>query len=250
MDGPSVMRAALELFRSRHYPSVVAACTDALEDEPDNNHLRLLCARAYLALRRDAEAQQQVSECLRHDPRSAPAYRILGEVALRRDEVRSAEIFFREAQRLDPGDPETHEWLVICQRMIQPTATVKKLPADAVAVGCPLVIRSEPAKPAPQAVAPAPAPPPPRPPPTAVRRVARGTEAGGEPADGFGQYLVDAGIMSLLELKAALAYHRSTGVRFGRAAVVLGFVSEPKLEWAAVAYHASHRKDRKAHATG
>lgn len=222
------MRAALELFGARQYPGVVAACQDALADDPDDVHLRLLRARALMALRRDAEAQTEISECLRLEPRFGAAYRLLGELAARRDEIESAKIFLREALRLDPGDAEAREWLEVVHAMVRSTAAADKLPAAAAVVGH---------------LSPAPARSP----------RARGTEPpppGGRPstlsqlpvASGFGHYLVETGVLTKVQLRAAEAYKRSTGVRLGAAAVALGFVSELKIEWASLAYHGQHRR--------
>lgn len=216
------MRAALELFAARSYPGVVAVCDGALDDDPDNLHLRLLRARALLALRRDADAQLELSACLQREPRNPDAYRLLGELALRRDELKSAEIFARESLRLDPHNQDTAELLDIVLSLFQPTAAVEKLPAATVAVGCP------------------------SPPPSGGGRgrFPAGTHA--EPERGaprfFGQYLVDIGALSQIQLNAALAYHRSVGIRLGSAAAALGFISEPKVEWAAHAYHGSRRR--------
>ena len=49
-------------------------------------------------------------------------------------------------------------------------------------------------------------------------------------------------MLSPVQLRAALAYKKSTGVRLGTAAVALGFVSELKIEWASLAYHGQHRR--------
>src|SRR5688500_16898449 len=57
VDPASVLRAALELYRARQYPGVAAVCLEAIETQPDNLYLRLLRARALLALRNDQEAQ-------------------------------------------------------------------------------------------------------------------------------------------------------------------------------------------------
>src|SRR5688572_28052489 len=132
-----VMRAALELFHNRNFPSVVAVCETALDEDPANLHMRLLLARALLALRRDPEAQEQLSEALQREPRCAEAYRLLAELAMRRDEMKSAEIFAREAMRLDPDSHDTRELLDLILRFCRPTATVEKLPAATVAVGRP-----------------------------------------------------------------------------------------------------------------
>jgi len=233
-----VMRAALELFHNRNFPSVVAVCKDALVEDPGNLHMRLLLARALLALRRDVEAQQVLSEALQREPRCADAYRLLASLALRADELKSAEIFAREALRIDPDCHDTRELLELVLRLCRPTAAVEKLPAATVAVGRPFP-RGGPYSPpgaAPSSVrrSAAPARPrlPPRPP---QRRLAVGTEGGRQR---FGEYLVEIGCLTPAQLRAVIAYHRSVGVRLGAAAAALGFISEPKVEWAAQAFHA------------
>jgi tetratricopeptide (TPR) repeat protein len=225
VDSASIMRAALELFAARQYPGVVAACQDALFDDPTNNHLRLLRARALMALRRDAEAQTEISECLRIEPRFGAAYRVLGELAARRDEIESAKIFLREALRLDPDDAEAREWLEVVHAMVRSTAAADKLPAAAAVVDH----LSPPRAPRARGTQ----PPPDRRPSTLSQLPV---------ASGFGYYLVEAGILTKVQLRAAEAYKRSTGVRLGAAAVALGFVSELKIEWASLAYHGQHRR--------
>ena len=231
MSGKDVTRAALELLQARQYPSVVAVCTDALTEHPDNLYLRLLRARALLALRRDQEAQGELRECLRRDPNCAQAYRLLGELTLRRDELSSAEVFLREALRIEPGDHEAEDLLEIVLSLNQPTVAVEKLPAATVTVGC--TSSSEGSDfPKPRRAV--------RPP-----RLAQGTSSEQALARrvGFGSYLVKIGAITPMQLRAALAYHRSAGIRIGAAAVALGFVSSPKVEWAAHSYHA-RRKQR------
>src|ERR1043165_7037033 len=95
-----VIATALELFAARHYPGVVAVCTDALDDEPECIPLLLFRARANVALRHDLEAQADLLDVIRLDPRSTAAYRLLGELAARNDENAAAAQFFREALRL------------------------------------------------------------------------------------------------------------------------------------------------------
>lgn len=110
-------------------------CNDALESEPDCVELMVIRARAHIALRRDLEAQADLRDIIRFDPQCAIAYRLLGELAARRDENESAAIFFREAIRLDPDDLEAHDWLAIVDVSLRPAAVVKKLPAPATAAG-------------------------------------------------------------------------------------------------------------------
>jgi hypothetical protein len=130
-----VIATAAELFEGRHYPSLVAMCTDALEDEPECVPLLLMRARARMALRRDLDAQADLRDVIRLDPQCALAFRLLGELAIRRDEYPSAATFFREALRLAPGDREAADWLQIADASVRPAAVAKKLPAPATAAG-------------------------------------------------------------------------------------------------------------------
>jgi hypothetical protein len=130
-----VIATAFELFAARHYPGVVAVCTDALDDEPECVPLLLFRARANVALRRDLDAQADLRDVIRLDPRSCLAYRLLGELAARCDENESAAQFFREALRLDPDDREARDWLLIVESPARPAAGAAKLPATAPAAG-------------------------------------------------------------------------------------------------------------------
>jgi tetratricopeptide (TPR) repeat protein len=129
------MATAGELFQARHFPGVVALVTDALAHDPDCVPLLLLRARAHIALRRDLLAQTDLREIIRLDPQCGVAYRLIGELAARRDENESAAIFFREALRLDPDDHEASDWLMIVEATVRPAAVAHKLPAPAAAAG-------------------------------------------------------------------------------------------------------------------
>lgn len=110
-------------------------CSDALEDEPECLPLILIRARAQIALRRDLEAQADLRDLIRLDPQCGMAYRLLGELAARRDENESAASFFREALRLDPDDREANDWLLIVDASLRPAAAAARLPATAAATG-------------------------------------------------------------------------------------------------------------------
>lgn len=129
-----VIATASELLEARHYPGVVAICTDALENEPECLPLLVIRARAQIALRRDLDAQADLRDIIRLDARCSLAYRLLGELAARRDENESAALFFREAIRLDPDDREANDWLMIVDALLRPAA-VAQLPAHAAAAG-------------------------------------------------------------------------------------------------------------------
>ena len=167
-----VIATAEELFDARHYPSVVALATDALGHEPACVELLVLRARAHIALRRDVDAQADLRDIIRHDPQRAIAYRLLGELAARRDENESAGIFFREAVRLDPADREAREWLQIVDASAQPRMRPSQ-PRAFVATRAPY--EGPRAEPSPRTLS-----SPARRPPTEQMRLARGTQP---PAD-------------------------------------------------------------------
>jgi tetratricopeptide (TPR) repeat protein len=233
------MSAAVELFERGHYPSVVAVCSDALCEEPDNVEIHLLLVRALMALRQDREAHRNLGEVLRRDPSCALAYQMIGELALRGDDLQSAEVYFREALRLDPGNLEARDWLDVVLGLRQPAAAVANFPATTAAARCT------------SAGAPRPRPARPGWVPGRRRRFARGTaptekmdegtHSGVSRTRGFGRYLVEIGVLSPMELHRALAYHQASGLRIGQATVALGYVSEQKVEWAALAYHRNRR---------
>lgn len=264
MDSVAIVAAARELFAARQYAGVVAVCNDAVAELPADDRaviaLRLLAARSLLALRRDADAQAEIRACLGHDPQCGPAYRMLGELAARADELASAKIFLREAVRLGPDDDEAREWLGIVEAMARARGLdtgrreARRVAPPAVSAAAP----SPSPRPSPP---PHPAPPPPPPPPVRARalplppraptappppppRTALGTRGASAPlpvAAGFGQHLVECGLLSPVQLKAALVYKKSTGVRLGAALAALGLLSEQKIEWASLAYHGRNR---------
>ena len=126
MDSVAIVAAARELFAARQYAGVVAVCGDAVAELDAGDRaviaLRLLAARSLLALRRDADAQAEIRACLQVEPQCGPAYRLLGELAARADELTSAKIFLREALRLAPDDDEAREWLTIVEHLGRPPA--------------------------------------------------------------------------------------------------------------------------------
>jgi tetratricopeptide (TPR) repeat protein len=130
-----VIATANELLEARHFPGVVAMCSDALDDEPECVPLLLIRAQARMALRRDLDAQADLRDVIRLDPRCSLGHRLLGELAARRDENASAAVFFREALRLDPDDREAHDWLAIVDPPSRPAAVATQLPATAATAG-------------------------------------------------------------------------------------------------------------------
>ncbi|HEY5947549.1 MAG TPA: hypothetical protein VIV40_18725 [Kofleriaceae bacterium] len=278
-----VMATASELFEARHFPGVVALVTDALDDAPDSIPLRLLRAKAHIALRRDVEAQRDLREIIRLDPQYGVAYRLIGELAARRDENESAAIFFREALRLDPDDHEASDWLMIVAPTVRPAAVANKLPAPAAAagrfprpdsqprfakgtqapdeeratnpfLGAPATkhVGKSPAKPR---MATGSSPKLPRvadevqsakPSAQPLRRpLSQAPHRGSVPElPGFGDYLVTMGILTRERLRAAQAYQRSMKVQLSTAIVTLGLATPQRIEWAAVAHQSQRARER------
>lgn len=299
-----VIATADELFEARHYPGVVALVSDALDEEPGCVPLLVIRARAHIALRRDLDAQADLRDIIRLDPQCGTAYRLLGELAARRDENESAAIFFREALRLDPGDREASDWLQIVGSQARPAAVAQKLPAPAAAAGrfssdrgrLPRARTAGDGGGQPRSLSsPARAERP-----GSQPRFAKGTHApdegpihrmgsedglrprraesvpaisvasaeiarGSDPAvpvrtltgrpparpmtrgttpelPGFGEYLVETGILTRERLRAAQAYQRSMKVQLGTAIVTLGLASPQRIEWAAVAHQSQLRR--------
>jgi tetratricopeptide (TPR) repeat protein len=271
-----VLSSAQELFKARHYPSVVALVSDALESERDSVPLLLVRARAQMALRRDLDAQADLREIIRLDPACSVAYRMLGELAARRDENDSAAIFFREALRLDPDDQDADVWLAIVQATAKPARMPKGTRAPTpgafeddgptrrfVARAAPDVLTEREVTPLPPPPAvrfaqgsspelptfddmPRPAyvagafkiPPPPS---TAFERPQPRKEPSSQRGSvpelpGFGEYLVAQGILTRERLRAAQAYQRSMKVQLATAIVTLGLATPQRIEWAAVAH--------------
>ncbi len=325
-----VIATAEELFEGRHYPSVVALASDALEHEPECVDLLVIRARSHIALRRDLDAQADLRDIIRLEPQCGLAYRLLGELAARRDENESAAIFFREALRLQPDDHEASDWLMIVDASIRPAAAARKLPAPVAAAGRFPRAQSPRIAPPPMAVPqpsplpreqmvddepnetvearpvrvargtypptecderptkpfargskidgeqwkarafplPAPTPalttptspmkpfsdpstpqerstlagrpptqPPARPAPKLAAAPSRPMTRGPTPElPGFGEYLVESGILTRERLRAAQAYQRSMRVQLSTAIVTLGLATPQRIEWAAVAH--------------
>jgi tetratricopeptide (TPR) repeat protein len=272
--GHAVIATAAELFEARHYPSVVALVSDALEETPESVELLMMRARAQIALRRDLESQADLRDIIRLDPQCGLAYRLLGELAARRDENESAAIFFREALRLDPDDLEADDWLSIVQISSRPLAPAARIlpvvpaprfasgtmspnprddddddddsdteetgqhwsvhPRGIVAAPPPRMATGSSPELSPYRAAAPPAQP--HEPAPAPRASSRGITP---ELPGFGDYLVATGILTRERLRAAQAYQRSMKVQLSTAIVTLGLATPQRIEWAAVA-HQSH----------
>jgi hypothetical protein len=124
-------------------------------------------------------------------------------------------------------------------------ATTPKRPAHAIALAIGSQPRPEPALPAgPFARSDSQPPidvPPARPVAIAPRPLARGPMP---ELPGFGDYLVECGILTRERLRAAQAYQRSMKVQLSTAIVTLGLATPQRIEWAAVAHQAQLARSR------
>lgn len=227
-----VIATANELLRARQYAGVIALVDGALGEAPDSTLLLLVRARARIALHLDAEAQADLRAVVRIDPRCSLAYRLLGELSARRDENRSAAVFFREALRLAPDDRDAADWLAIVEReesrANSPRLAKGTTPPEPVGEPAPRVARgSRPATPTAPLLRPTPKPIQQRPIPE---------------LPGFGDYLVAIGLLTRERLRAAQAYQRSMRVQLSTAIVTLGLATHEKIEWAAVAHQSDGKR--------
>ena len=78
---------------------------------PQDSDAVVARAQQEVAAGQIAEASQLARAALRDSPLAAAAYRVLGEVALKRGDPAEAEARFRIAVRLDPRDVATQSWL-------------------------------------------------------------------------------------------------------------------------------------------
>ena len=228
----SVLSTAAELLARRHFSGAIAMCTEGLAEAPNHVGLLLVRARCHVALRRGPEAQSDLRDVITLDPACGLAYRLLGELAVRRDENESAAIFFREALRLDPSDQNAADWLVV----VGGGARRDRASSTRFASGTNLPFDQDdpPTRPG-RPIAPLPAAP-------ARRLPAPYVRAQTPELPGFGEYLVTAGILSLERLRAARAYQRSMKVQLATAIVTLGLATPQRIEHAAVTYQSQSQR--------
>jgi tetratricopeptide (TPR) repeat protein len=258
-----IMQPAVELFERGHFSSVVAVCMDALGEQPDDTRVRTLLARALVALRQDRQAERELGELLRRDGNSSMAFQLLGEIAYRRDELQSAQIYFRESSRLDPQNASARIWLDVTLTThrsgpsqsasgmdesgppVLPKPASRRLFAkgtDPMLASYGVVARErgrllEGEHPRELPAAPVRAR-------TSQNILPRRTRADRDdaPDDGrFGGYLVRIGALSREQLQRSLAYQRTHRLRVGDAAVALGYIAPQKADWAALGFHSRQR---------
>src|SRR5262245_30578781 len=92
------------LVNVRRYEDAVEMCRRELAVAGHAVEVRLVLGRALMALHRDDEAEAEMQECIRRSSRCAEAFRILGEIAFRRDRHGIAAEYLGEAVRLAPDD--------------------------------------------------------------------------------------------------------------------------------------------------
>lgn len=203
---------AADLFSAGEYQHAAKHCENVLKLSPGDVETRIYLARSLMALRKNEAAQQELRQCIRIMPQLGIAYRLLGELTLRRKEYESAKMFLRQAIRIDTHDKDAQHLLKIATS-IEGTPS-HELQENKTFMDAPLDV---PLSPMPEYMLP---------PPTIKR--------------GFGNYLNKVGMLNDKQLSDIVSYHKQHAVRIGQAAVSLGYVSPQKIEWAAMAYHTSN----------
>ena len=96
--------ALLALGRPREAVEVGAR---GLKIDPDNLLGRVMVARAFAQLHQWKEAQAELLKVVKAERNHSPAFRMLGEVLMRRADYERALPVLQHAQNLDPADPAT-----------------------------------------------------------------------------------------------------------------------------------------------
>ena len=200
------------LFKAGEYERTVEFSQRALKLSPGDIDTRLFYSRALMALRKDVLAQKELRQCIRILPHSGLAYRLLGELSLRKNEYESAKMFLKQAISINHQDHEAKQMLSI-------VSSIKGTPSEELREKATRLHTTSP----PSDISPMPEN---KLPPPSVKR-------------GFGNYLHKVGMLNDKQLEDIIHYHKLHSIRIGQAAVTLGYVSAPKIEWAALAYHSS-----------
>ena len=237
LDG--VAARAESLVKGRRYEEALALCRRELAKRPSALEVRLVFGRALMALHRDDEAETEMNEVIRRSPRCAEGYRVLGELAFRRDQHERAAEFLGEAVRLAPTDAASMVLLDIVREvgarqtvLETPAAAAAKLPAAAAAAR-----RSSSSKKSRKAV-----PEEIEEPKTSALRREDGPSVVVRLRGGLGEFLVRRGVLSREHLFLALGDHYQNGGRIGDAVVRLGFAARKTVELVAAEYIAAQNR--------
>ncbi|HKE19235.1 MAG TPA: tetratricopeptide repeat protein [Kofleriaceae bacterium] len=110
-----IVWAGEQLLAGGQHRAVLALAIRALREHGDLPALRVLRARALLALHLVGDAERDLALALRVRPESATIHRLLCEIALRRGDLARAEAFLERALDLDPAHPRGHELAQVTQ---------------------------------------------------------------------------------------------------------------------------------------
>lgn len=211
-------------------------CRRELSTRPGAIEVRLVFGRALMALHRDDEAETEMNEVIRRSPRCAEAYRVLGELAFRRDQHQRAAEYLGEAVRLAPTDVASMVLLDIVREVgARQTETVQETPAAAAAKlpAAAAAARRSSSKKSRKAI------------PEEVEEPKTGTLRREDSSvvvrlrGGLGEFLVRRGVLSRERLFLALGDHYQNGGRIGDAIVRLGFAPRKAVELVAAEYSAA-----------
>lgn len=100
---------ALSQLRSGNPRMAAEICDLGLQTFPGDANFLVLAAKANIALRNFALAEQHIKEAIRRFPTFATAHRTHGDLQLVQGRPKKALAAFETAVRLDPSDPATHD---------------------------------------------------------------------------------------------------------------------------------------------
>lgn len=103
-EAVSSLGLAIEAFNAGRYEDAVRACESVIAGQPESAQARHLCARALMALKRNAEAERLLKAALELDPDLADAYGDLATVRFEAGDHEAAEKHARDAVAAQPAD--------------------------------------------------------------------------------------------------------------------------------------------------
>ncbi len=95
-----------------NYDEAIRLCTEGLSHYPNYGPAHLVLARAYYRSGNKAKAREILEAYLNVSPANSSAHKLLGDIALEADDIKSAVTRYRTALRMDPINREVIQQLV------------------------------------------------------------------------------------------------------------------------------------------
>jgi tetratricopeptide (TPR) repeat protein len=110
---------ALSQLQAGNAPMAAELCALGLQRYPGDGNFLVLSAKASIAMRNFAVAEQRVEEAIRHFPDFAGAYETYGDLMLVQGRAGAALSAYETAVRLDPTNVRTHDKIDRTRKLIE-----------------------------------------------------------------------------------------------------------------------------------